>query len=36
LALTNKLVIVGWRTSSIRRQHELPKVIYSLQTHFGI
>jgi len=23
--LTNKLVIVGWRTSSIRRQHELPE-----------
>jgi len=22
--------IVGWRTSSIRRQHELPKVIYPL------
>ena len=26
MSLTRSSVIVGWRTSSIRRQHELPKV----------
>ena len=34
MALTKSSVVVGWKTSSIRRQHELPKVmIYLLSAH---
>uniref|UniRef100_A0A453H9S1 Uncharacterized protein n=1 Tax=Aegilops tauschii subsp. strangulata TaxID=200361 RepID=A0A453H9S1_AEGTS len=34
MALTKSSVVVGWKTSSIRCQHELPKVmIYLLSAH---
>lgn len=40
VSLTNKLDIVGWRTSSIRRNNELPKVyllqIFICSLYFGL